>query len=74
MKVDLVESGIPFSKIGCGQCFEFKGIIYMRIQSNHLELDCGYAARLTDGFVSKIKSEESVRRLRLKVVEDTDSQ
>ena len=42
MKIDLVESGITFSKIGCGQCFEFEGIIYMRVESNHIEHDYGY--------------------------------
>lgn len=74
MKVDLVESGIAFSKIGCGQCFEFEGIIYMRVQSNHIEHDYGYAARLIDGFVSKINVDAHVRILHLKVVEDTDRQ
>ena len=74
MKIDLVESGITFSEIGCGQCFEFEGIIYMRVASNHIEHDYGYAARLIDGFISKINVDAQVRKLNLKVVEDTDSQ
>lgn len=73
MKIDLMGSCISFSKIGFGQCFEFKGTIYMRIQSPHIEHDYGYATRLSDGFVSEINSEELVHKLNLKVVEDTDS-
>lgn len=74
MKIDLMGTGIPFFKIGFGQCFEFKGAIYMRIQSIHIEYDYGYATRLSDGFVLEINSDESVHILNLKVVEDTDKQ
>lgn len=73
MKVDLLNLKITaFSNICCGECFEYCGNIYMRIRSNHLEHDSGYGACLDTGCVLEIKNEEQVRRLRLKVVEDTD--
>ena len=75
MKVDLLNSTITaFSNICCGECFEHHGDIYMRIRSNHIEHDSGYGACLETGCVLEINNEEHVRRLRLKVVEDTDKQ
>lgn len=75
MKVDLLNSiTASFSNICCGECFEYRGNIYMRIRSNHIEHDSGYGACLDTGCVLEIKNEEQVRRLRLKVVEDIDNQ
>lgn len=74
MKVDLLNSITAFSNICCGECFECRGNVYMRIRSNHIEQDSGYGACLDTGCVHEIKNEEQVRRLHLKVVEDTGRQ